>query len=76
MTTYSSHRIASCGLFALFSLLALALGMGEARPLALATGGSLLALFAFTRAGFRASLGAFASARGERAGSSDGRNQR
>jgi signal transduction histidine kinase len=36
--------------------------MGEARPLALATGGSLLALFAFTRAGFRASLGAFASA--------------
>jgi signal transduction histidine kinase len=62
MSTYSSHRIASSGLFALFSLLALALGMGEARPLALATGGSLLALFAFTRAGFRASLGAFASA--------------
>ncbi len=62
MTTYSSHRIASSGLFALFSLLALALGMGEARPLALATGGSLLALFSFTRAGFRASLGPFASA--------------
>lgn len=62
MTAYSSHRIASSGLFALFSLLALALGMGEARPVALATGGSLLALFAFTRAGFRASLGAFASA--------------
>ena len=62
MTPYSSHRIASSGLFALFSLLALALGMGEARPLALATGGSLLALFAFTRAGLRASLGAFASA--------------
>ena len=62
MTTYSSHRIASSGLFALFSLLALALGMGEARLLALATGGSLLALFAFTRAGFRASLGPFASA--------------
>jgi signal transduction histidine kinase len=62
MTAYSSHRIASSGLFALFSLLALALGMGEARPLALATGGSLLALFAFTRAGFRESLGPFASA--------------
>jgi signal transduction histidine kinase len=61
MTPYTSHRIASCGLFALFSLLALALGMGEARPLALATGGSLLALFTFTRAGFRASLGPFAS---------------
>jgi signal transduction histidine kinase len=62
MNPYSSHRIASSGLFALFSLLALALGMGEARPLALATGGSLLALFFFTRAGFRESLGAFASA--------------
>lgn len=62
MNPYSSHRIASSGLFALFSLLALALGMGEARPLALATGGSLLALFVFTRAGFRESLGAFASA--------------
>lgn len=62
MNPYSSHRIASSGLFALFSLLALALGMGAARPLALATGGSLLALFVFTRSGFRASLGAFASA--------------
>jgi signal transduction histidine kinase len=62
MNPYSSHRIASSGLFALFSLLALALGMGEARPLALATGGSLLALFVFTRVGFRESLGAFASA--------------
>jgi signal transduction histidine kinase len=62
MNPYSSHRIASSGLFALFSLLALALGMGAARPLALATGGSLLALFVFTRAGFRTSLGAFASA--------------
>ena len=61
MNPYSSHRIASSGLFALFSLLALALGMGEARPLALATGGSLLALFVFTRAGFRAALGPFSS---------------
>jgi signal transduction histidine kinase len=58
---YSAHRIASSGLFSLFSLLALALGMGEARPLALATGGSLLALFVFTRAGFRTALGPFAS---------------
>jgi len=62
MSAYTSHRIASSGLFALFSLLALALGVGAARPLALATGGSLLALFAFTRAGFRTSLGPFASA--------------
>jgi len=62
VTGYPAHRIASSGLFSLFSLLALAIGMGEARPLALATGGSLLALFVFTRSGLRASLGAFASA--------------
>jgi signal transduction histidine kinase len=58
---YPAHRIASSGLFSLFSLLALALGIGEARALALATGGSLFALFVFTRAGFRAALGPFAS---------------
>ncbi len=58
---YPAHRIASSGLFSLFSLLALALGMGEARLLALATGGSLFSLFVFTRAGFRAALGPFAS---------------
>ena len=58
---YPAHRIASSGLFSLFSLLALALGMGEPRPLALATGGSLFALFVFTRAGFRSALGPFAS---------------
>jgi signal transduction histidine kinase len=61
VTGYPAHRIASSGLFSLFSLIALALGIGEARPLALATGGSLLALFVFTRAGFRDGLGAFAS---------------
>lgn len=58
---YPAHRIASSGLFSLFSLLALALGIGEARALALATGGSLFALFVFTRSGFRAALGPFAS---------------
>ena len=58
---YLSHRIASSGLFSLFSLVALALGIGEARPLALATGGSLLSLFVFTRSGFRDALGSFAS---------------
>src|SRR5688572_5205998 len=61
MTGYPAHRIASSGLFSLFSLVALALGIGEACPLALATGGSLLALFVSTRAGFRAALGPFAS---------------
>lgn len=59
-TGYPAHRIASSGLFSLFSLLALALGIGEARPLALATGGSLVALFVFTRTGFRTALGPFA----------------
>ena len=58
---YISHRIAASGLFSLFSLLALAIGMGEARLLALATGGSLLALFVFTRPGFREALGPFSS---------------
>jgi len=61
VTGYPAHRIASSGLFSLFSLLALALGMGQTRPLALATGGALLALFVFTRAGFQMSLGSFAS---------------
>ncbi len=59
--SYPAHRIASSGLFSLFSLVALALGIGEARPLALATGGSLLALFFFTRSGFRKALGPFSS---------------
>jgi signal transduction histidine kinase len=61
VTGYPAHRIASSGLFSLFSLIALALGIGEVRPLALATGGSLLGLFVFTRPGFRDGLGAFAS---------------
>jgi signal transduction histidine kinase len=61
VTGYPAHRIASSGLFSLFSLIALALGIGETRPLALATGGSLLGLFVFTRPGFRDGLGAFAS---------------
>jgi signal transduction histidine kinase len=61
LTGYPAHRIASSGLFSLFSLIALALGIGEPRPVALATGGSLLALFVFTRGGFRHALGAFAS---------------
>jgi signal transduction histidine kinase len=61
LTGYPAHRIASSGLFSVFSLIALALGIGEPRPVALATGGSLLALFAFTRSGFRHALGAFAS---------------
>lgn len=61
MNGYPAHRIASSGFFSLFSLIALAIGIGEARLLALATGGSLLALFVSTRTGFRNALGPFAS---------------
>jgi hypothetical protein len=48
-------------LFCLFCLLAVALGLGGARPLSLAMGGSLLSLFLFTRSGLREALGDFLS---------------
>ena len=57
----SAHRAASSGLFSLFCLLSISLGLGSARPLALAMGGSLASLFLFTRPGFREALGAFLS---------------
>jgi len=55
----ASHRAATTGLFCLFCLLALALGLGGARPLSLAMGGSLLSLFLFTREGLSHALGDF-----------------
>jgi signal transduction histidine kinase len=55
----ASHRAATTGLFCLFCLLALALGLGGARPLSLAMGGSLLSLFLFTREGLSRALGDF-----------------
>ena len=58
---FVSHRAATTGLFCLFCLLAVALGLGGARPLSLAMGGSLLSLFLFTRAGLREALGDFLS---------------
>jgi signal transduction histidine kinase len=58
---FVSHRAATTGLFCLFCLLAVALGLGGARPLSLAMGGSLLSLFLFTRAGLRQALGDFLS---------------
>ena len=58
---FAQHRAASTGLFCLFCLLAVALGLGGARPLSLAMGGSLLSLFLFTRAGLREALGDFLS---------------
>ena len=56
---FVSHRAATTGLFCLFCLLAVALGLGGARPLSLAMGGSLLSLFLFTREGLRSALGDF-----------------
>ncbi|HKA35421.1 MAG TPA: HAMP domain-containing sensor histidine kinase [Thermoanaerobaculia bacterium] len=58
---FVSHRAATTGLFCLFCLLAVALGLGGARPLSLAMGGSLLSLFLFTRSGLREALGDFLS---------------
>jgi signal transduction histidine kinase len=56
---FASHRAATTGLFCLFCLLAVVLGMGGARSLSLAMGGSLLSLFLFTREGLARALGEF-----------------
>src|SRR6202162_4644390 len=56
---FAAHRAACSGLFCLFCLLAVALGLAGARPLSLAMGGSLLSLFFFTRESLRDALGAF-----------------
>ena len=56
---FAAHRAAITGLFCLFCLLAVALGMGGARPLSLAMGGSLLSLFLFTREGLAGAFGDF-----------------
>jgi signal transduction histidine kinase len=58
---FAAHRAAASGLFTLFSLFAIVLGLGDARLLALATGGALASLFALTRPQIRESLGTFAA---------------
>ncbi|HEY1250723.1 MAG TPA: HAMP domain-containing sensor histidine kinase [Thermoanaerobaculia bacterium] len=58
---FAAHRTAASGLFSLFTLLAIVLGLGDARPLALAMGGALASLFVLTRPGVRDSLGPFAA---------------
>ena len=58
---FAAHRAAAAGLFTLFTLFAIVLGLGDARLLALAMGGALLSLFALTRPGIRDSLGSFAA---------------
>ena len=58
---FAAHRAAAAGLFVLFTLLAIVLGLGDARLLALAMGGVLVSLFALTRGNVRESLGSFAA---------------
>jgi signal transduction histidine kinase len=58
---FAAHRAAASGLFTLFTLFAIVLGLGDPRPLALAMGGALVSLFALTRPGIRESLGPFAA---------------
>ena len=59
--TFFAHRAAASGLFTLFALIAIVLGLGDPRPLALATGGALGSLFLLTRPATRQSLGDFAA---------------
>src|SRR5262245_54036606 len=58
---FAAHRAAASGLFTLFTLIAIVLRLGDARPLALAMGGALGSLFLLTRESVRESLGDFAA---------------
>lgn len=58
---FAAHRAAASGLFTLFALLAIVLGLGDARLLALAMGGALASLFLLTRETIQDSLGVFAA---------------
>jgi signal transduction histidine kinase len=58
---FAAHRAAASGLFTLFTLIAILLGLGDARLLALAMGGALASLVLFTREPVRAALGAYAA---------------
>ncbi len=58
---FFAHRAAASGLFTLFTLIAIVLRLGDARPLALALGGALGSLFLLTRESIREALGEFAA---------------
>lgn len=58
---FAAHRAAASGLFTLFTLIAIALGLGDPRLLALAMGGALASLLLLTREQVRESLGVFAA---------------
>jgi signal transduction histidine kinase len=58
---FAAHRAAASGLSTLFTLIAIVLRLGDARPLALALGGALGSLFLLTRESVREALGDFAA---------------
>ena len=58
---FAAHRAAASGLFTLFTLLAIVLGQGDSRLLALTIGGALGSLFLLTRPSIHQSLGVFAA---------------
>jgi hypothetical protein len=58
---FAAHRAAASGLFTFFTLLAIVLGLGDARLLGLAMAGALASLFLLTRGSVQQGLGAFAA---------------
>ncbi len=58
---FTAHRAAAAGLFTLFSLIAIVLGLGDPRLLALALGGALGSFLLLTRPPVRDALGPFAA---------------
>ncbi|MGE5415068.1 MAG: sensor histidine kinase [Syntrophomonadaceae bacterium] len=58
---FLSHRAAAAGLFTLFTLIAIVLGLGDPRLLALCLGGALGSFLLLTRAPVREALGVFAA---------------
>ncbi len=58
---FAAHRAAASGLFTLFTLIAIALGLGDPRLLALAMGGALASLLLLTRPNVVEALGPFAA---------------
>ena len=60
-SSFTAHRAAAAGLFTLFTLIAIVLGLGDPRLLALALGGALGSFLLLTREAVRDSLGPFAA---------------
>lgn len=56
---YTAHRAAAAGLFTLFTLIAIVLGLGDPRLLALSLGGALGSFLLLTRQPVRDALGVF-----------------